>query len=274
MINRILVMTDFSDTSANALKYALSFSKHFNASVYVLHVDELPLTYVSNRINILPYNKEKRDKEIQKSFDSLFKKVSPDGKEKYTTIIKTGILQDEMDELIRLQKIDLAIMGTVGKSFTEKLIIGSNTAEVSRKIRIPLMVIPEKSGFKPYENVVYATDYSEPDFSNIARLFFVAEKFKSELTVLHVKSDHDNLIGKSDSFFHRNKSKISYKKWKMVRLREADIVTSINHYLKKEKSDLLIMSRHHYSFFNRLFHISVCKKMIYNTRIPLMVLNE
>lgn len=268
-------MTDFSDASINALKYAISFAEKFEARVSVLHVDPLPYMVVAHPLNLYKINKKLREDDIKKDFIKLEKRLKNLGKKdaNYTTAFKEGLLYDEMEKFIKSEKIDLAIMGTSGKSVAEQLIMGSNTAEIAKKIQIPILVIPEKSSFKNIKKIAYATDYTEPDFPNVARLFFIAEKFGSALDIIHVKSENDKVL-KKDNFFRKHKSDISYKNWKLVNLKDSNIILAINGYLTKEKVDLLIMSRHHRTFFNRLFHISISKKMVYNTKIPFLILNE
>ena len=43
-LQKILVPTDFSDFSRQALEFALSLAEEFRAKLYVMHVWELPMT--------------------------------------------------------------------------------------------------------------------------------------------------------------------------------------------------------------------------------------
>jgi nucleotide-binding universal stress UspA family protein len=142
-----------------------------------------------------------------------------------------------------------------------------------RRIKIPVLIIPEECKYRAIKKITYASDYTENDFPDIARLFYLAEQYKAELTVLHVKSEIDNFLKKSSNFFTRNRKDISFKNWKSKRITDPDIMTGINQYVSKNKTDLLILAKHNRSFFEKIFHRSLSKRMAFHTKIPLLILN-
>jgi nucleotide-binding universal stress UspA family protein len=57
-----------------------------------------------------------------------------------------------------------------------------------------------------------------------------------------------------------------------IDLEKGDVVASINQYVADKNVDLLVMAKHNRSFFDRLFHSSLSKKMAIHSHIPLLVL--
>jgi K+-sensing histidine kinase KdpD len=104
------------------------------------------------------------------------------------------------------------------------------------------------------------------------RLIYFAELFDCPLDVIHVKSDADKYFNAENNFFKKNKANITYPNINYIQLEKGDIIQSINHYVEENHGDLLVMAKHNRSFFDRLFHRSLSKKMAYHTKIPLLVL--
>jgi nucleotide-binding universal stress UspA family protein len=273
MITNILVLTDFSLAAKNALEYTIQLAQKISAGVRVMHVDMLPVMEVpypaANYAELIL----SREKSIHKNLDALKQSMSRKYSVNLETISHIGSLYESMDSYCKENNIDMVVMGTTGGSALEQVLIGSNTTAVVRRIKIPVLIIPEECKYRAIKKITYASDYTENDFPDIARLFYLAEQYKAELTVLHVKSEIDNFLKKSSNFFTRNRKDISFKNWKSKRITDPDIMTGINQYVSKNKTDLLILAKHNRSFFEKIFHRSLSKRMAFHTKIPLLILN-
>jgi nucleotide-binding universal stress UspA family protein len=137
---------------------------------------------------------------------------------------------------------------------------------------IPVLVIPKELSFNDFTRIVYATDYNEPEFPALMRLIYFAELFDCRLDVIHVKSDADRYFNAANHFFKKNKDKISYPNIHYIELEEGEVIEKINAYVAENSADLLVMAKHNRSFFDRLFHRSLSKKMAFHTKIPLLIL--
>lgn len=273
MISQILVLTDFSKTAENALVYALKLSEKAKAKVHVLHVDQLAVMDIpypaGNYTELLKVHKKQAENNLTK----LKQRMRLKSPVKFETAFSSGFLLEETEAYVRLHKVDLLVMGTSGKSRLEEILIGSNTSAAVRRIETPILVVPVQAKYKHLRKILYASDYTETDFPGIARLFYFAELFDAELTVLHVRSELDKYIKKSSAFFRRGKEAFSYKKLKTARISNQNIMEGINQYAESTKADMLILSKHHRKFFERIFHRSLSKRMVFHAKVPLLILN-
>ena len=90
-IKKILVPIDFSDYSKSALKYAINFSKSFNAEMILVYVVEpviYPPDFSMGQIAIPSINTE-WDERAKQELEKLAKEQIPSGVS-VRTIIKTG----------------------------------------------------------------------------------------------------------------------------------------------------------------------------------------
>jgi nucleotide-binding universal stress UspA family protein len=275
MINKILVPTDFSEVANNALQYAISLSLKIDAEIHLLYVKNVPLVDSSYPDTIYQSYMSEMDDYTKDRFAHLKNSTLEMSGVKYITHSAFGFINDEIQEFTNENKIDLIILGTTGASGIQEVLIGSNAASVVAKSEVPVLVIPPMAKFEELKNIVYSSDFNEPEFPALSRLAYFADLYNAEISILHVKSEFDNYFDEEHNFFVKNKDQIALNNWKVVKISEtSSVIDSINNYVEKEHPNLLVMAKHNRNFFDRLFHHSLSKQMAYHTKIPLLVLNK
>lgn len=275
MINKILVPTDFSEVANNALSYALLLAKKINAEVSILYIKNIPLVDNSYPNAIYETYISEIDEYTTKNFDKLKSKLLTESGVKYTIQSSFGFINDEIQEYVANNEIDLIILGTTGTSGLEEILIGSNAASVVAKSIVPVLVIPPGAQFNEIKQIVYSSDFNEPEFPSLSRLAYFADLYEAEISILHVESENDKYFDIENNFFVKNKDQIALNNWKVISVEEKDgVMESINLFINEKQADLLVMAKHNRNFFDRIFHRSLSKQMAYHTKIPLLVLNK
>src|SRR5688500_10902555 len=151
----ILVPTDFSAQAYNAAVHAAEYAKVFNAKVFLFHAYMLP-TPVSE----VPYVMVTVD-ELQKENENMIKreaeKLNQEHGVEIEWLVRIGIPSDEIKLLTEERQIDMIVMGMKGVGGLDKL-IGSTTVNAIRKVKIPVLIIPQDAKFQPLSHITYATD--------------------------------------------------------------------------------------------------------------------
>jgi len=139
---KVLIAYDFSKTAEKTIDYALSFLKPFKVMVEILHIEEpidIPLV---ERIGEAIYEKYKEEK--RKYMERIKERFEEEGFE-VTTNIVSG--KDPADEIVRYiqrdEDIELLIMGSRGLSGLKRILLGSTSTEVFRKVEIPILIYKE-----------------------------------------------------------------------------------------------------------------------------------
>ncbi len=141
-IKKVLVPIDFSDYSKSALKYAINFSKFFNAEIILIYVVEpviYPLDFSMGQIAMPSFSTE-WDERAKEELDKLAKKEINSS---VKTIIKTGKPFLEIIETAKEEDIDLIIIATHGHTGVEHIIFGSTAEKVVRKAPCPVLTLRE-----------------------------------------------------------------------------------------------------------------------------------
>lgn len=132
-IKKILCPVDFSNESKRALKNAITMAHRFKAKITILTVYEVShLNLIKNKINI-----EKQIEHIQiehqKKFNSFLDNFNLIGLD-VAKEVKQGVPDIEIVNEMENHNYDLLIIGTTGKSGINKILMGSVTEKVIRKV--------------------------------------------------------------------------------------------------------------------------------------------
>ena len=270
-MKRILVPTDFSDDARNASYYAARLAEKLQASIILLHAYMLP-TPVSE----VPYvmiNAEEMQKENEDIAIAEAEKLKAAHKVSVNFVVRLGFPSDEIEAVIEDNQIDLVVMGMKGKGAIEK-IVGSTTTSTLKKIRTPLLIVPEKATYKDWKQVTYATDYSyELDPKIYQPLTDLLKIFKAELNVVHVKKnpEDEKRNGTGERQLEAFLKDVPHQNHIVA---DAHVKHGIESYLTNHPTDLLVMVTHERGFWERMFGKSHTKEMVYNTHLPLLVLKD
>lgn len=146
-IKKILVPTDFSETSKYAIQYAIEFAKSFGAEIEIVHVifDEsqivafyLPQVTFQNLDKELEESAEKQMKDFIESFPELSSVT-------YSIKMLKGTAFVEIINEAKEYNADLIIIGTHGRTGLEHVLFGSTAEKVVRKAPCPVFTVKPKN---------------------------------------------------------------------------------------------------------------------------------
>jgi nucleotide-binding universal stress UspA family protein len=106
--------------------------------------------------------------------------------------LRLGNVYEEIEREIRRVKPDLVVMGTHGRSGLKRWFLGSITEKLLRRSPVPLLVISaarEKPLAPRFRRILVTTDLCEGTTDALACALTLAEKDKSQITLLHVVHD-------------------------------------------------------------------------------------
>lgn len=137
----ILVMTDFSDDSLNAIRVAANLAKSCESKLTILHVahDESQLKLYVNEEEFENIRK-RLDEEINNQLKELNKSVPLLNELDVSYIIRRGI--PYVEGLLEIEKgdYDLVIIGSHGKTSIKKFFYGSTAEKIVRRAPISVLV--------------------------------------------------------------------------------------------------------------------------------------
>lgn len=142
-LHRILVPTDFSKFSRNALTYATAFADKFGAELYLLHVVQNLAMMVPDTVNVVPPIIPSAEELTRAVRDALDRTVSEGQLERFTVHkeVREGTPFYEIIQVAKEKDVDLIVMGTHGHSGLAHVLLGSVTEKVVRKAPCPVLTV-------------------------------------------------------------------------------------------------------------------------------------
>lgn len=269
-MKQLLCPVDFSETSLNALEYAVSIAEKHKADLSLVYV--FTEEYYNEHLNEGVKNYQEYEEEFKSRLDVIADEIRSKSFS-CTAHVLSGNFLKSIENFIRLKTIDFLVVGTKGSSDYFDQIVGSNTIKLIDNLDIPILTVPKKAFFEGLNKVVYATSYRDEDKIALRELFEFSAPFNSAITVLHL-SKRDNLIEEVllSNFKEDLKSLIDCDNISFdTKTYSEDLVLGIDKYMSEEQSNVLAIMMEKRNLIDRLFHKSVTKELSYMMDYPILI---
>jgi nucleotide-binding universal stress UspA family protein len=288
-LNRIMVPIDFSSYSMRAADMAINIAAKSDSEVLFIHAYYVPIASGVLPIEVtftgelfsgesLHIMQEKVQKDMA-NFVHRLKQQMKDGEipnVKFKTIIQEGIPEEEIIRFSKTYKPSMIVMGTRGKSQQNVDYLGSVTAEVIDRSKIPVFAIPEASRIEKMEdiqNLAFIAQFNQKDLISFDKLIRMNSEMNFQVHFLHISNkidqwDEVSLTGMQD---YLQKMYPNLKATYGI-IDGQDVFNSMEDYIRKYDIDAIAMTAHRRNIFATLFYPSIANQMLFHTDTPILVL--
>ncbi|MBT8181881.1 MAG: universal stress protein [Eudoraea sp.] len=279
-MKRILIPTDFSKNSRNAINYGLELFKKTKCIFHIIHINPIPPysgagTSVKGSSVMLKETVLTQSKKDLKKLLKYIEEHQHNELHSFVSIAKYDFFTDGVKRELEDKKIDLIIMGTKGASGLKKVAMGSNTGDVITKVKCPLLAVPENSTYKTPKEIAFPTDFHIAyDVKVLDTLVEMAAMNNSILRVVHVSKKGEVLTEdqlRNKDFLHDYLRGIDHS---FHTLTGSKLETSIQCFVESRDIDLVAMVAKNLNFFQRILFTPAVEEISYHTDIPFLVLHE
>jgi nucleotide-binding universal stress UspA family protein len=280
-MKKILLPTDFSKNSLNAMVYALELFKDIPCKFYLLNVFKIP--YLTNEVlmendahQLVKLEEGLYETSLKGMKDVLKKlKLKSSSNHKFELLSDYNFFINSLKKYVEAKNIDLIVMGTKGATGAKEIFMGSNTGDVIMKTECNVLAVPENAVFKEPNEITFPTDFRIPyKKEDIMPLIEIAEMYQSSIRVL-LFSDKSN--GDEEQKFNKKSLKRYLGKINQTyhTLTNTDFEVALNCFTQSRGNiDMIAIIAKHYNFFQRLFFKPKVEELSFHTQIPLLVLHK
>jgi nucleotide-binding universal stress UspA family protein len=277
MQQHILLPTDFSDNSWNALIYALKLYANKSCTFYFLHTTHISnatsRSYITTKF-VDDLQKESLKNLTELKLQALF--VNDNANHDFEIISSEEELKNAIHKVIEEHNIDIVIMGTKGASNAIENFMGSNTVHVLKKIKdCPVLLIPEELEFVIPKQIAFPTDYNRfYEKSALESISAIANLFDSMIRVLHINTEKKLSITQEFNkkiladYLENNRHSFHWES------DYTDKSTTISTFIDENKIELLAMVNYKHSLLETILNEPVIKKLAFNPTVPLLIIPE
>ncbi len=278
-MNTILLPTDFSESSKNAIKYALDFFKGHTCTFYFLNIQKTS-EYVTADVRSASPKSSVYDaviadnKKELSSFVGAFKKDYSSEDYTFHEKVDYDTFVDAINQSISLYSIGLIIMGTNGATGAKEVLFGSNTLQVIRQVDCPVFIIPDTYSYKKIESILFSLHHEDVLKKEKLQTLF-SLMVKQNQPHLHVLDIDDDAIANPDLLENRN-LQVSFKNKEHSFHSLTGIPTpiAINTFVQLFNISLHALFVERESFLERFVFGSETSKISYGTRVPLLIMHQ
>ncbi|MFC1850849.1 universal stress protein [candidate division CSSED10-310 bacterium] len=182
-IDKILLATDFSPSSKEAVQTAISVAQKYYSEISMIHV--IPLTDSSFPLHQLKKMPEQR-------LNVLYETLQKKGVQVTKPIIAVGTPYYEINQVALDKDVNVIIIGSGEKKKTDVFQLGITAERLIRRSPKPVWVA--KRYKEPLlEKILCPVEYSESSGRALKNAINLAQNFSAELTVLSVTKDIESL---------------------------------------------------------------------------------
>jgi nucleotide-binding universal stress UspA family protein len=272
-MKKILFPTDFSDASKNAFIYALKLADAINAEIITLHVYELDspgYLDVSIYLQEIYEYEELSDFENYKDEVPVLRNIAEANNlshVKISNVLIQGYLVSEVVRLSKKENIDFIVLGTRGVTHLSEIFLGNVTTKIMNECNVTVLAIPEKCNYQPIEKILFTTKFHMRDIEALKKVQDLANVFKSHIDCLNVKPPHTVY---KDDFIVDFKNVFKDQNIDFHSILSNDVEGVILDFIEKNRINMIAIHVRHRGFFEKLFQVSLSKKLTFNINIPIL----
>ncbi|MBJ7882054.1 universal stress protein [Gelidibacter salicanalis] len=279
-MKNILLPTDFSENSLNAITYALNLFEESACNFYLLHVikpNDIGLSdspYLVSSLQVNEVYTQTAKTRLRDTINLITTTISTNKKHKFYAITDHNFLVESIRQQVREKKINMIVMGTKGASGLKKIIVGSNTGDVITKVHCNALVVPENATFKNLKEMAFPTDFSMLYNINVLQpVVNIIEKHAAAIRILN--------ISRKDAVLHNDQIKnkelledyFSSLDHSFHFLTNSKVEDAVQCFVESRNIDMITMVAKNLNYFQHILFNSKIKKISYHTDVPFLVLH-
>lgn len=271
----IVVPTDFSPLADNALKYGMDLATAMGASLMILHVYQIPISY--SEVPLITVSMEEIKKASEERLAELKHNIETitSGKLVVYAESRLGDVADEVNKLTKTLQPFAVVMGSRGVTGAGKFFLGSNSLSLINRTKTPVIVVPPGGMFKPYKKIGLTTDFENViDKTPVVPIRALINFFNAELHVLHVDYKQRNFNPGVPEQTLNLDMLLSGMNPTYDFIENKNVNEGINAFAEKNNIDLIITLPQKHSFLESLFEKSLTRELLHHTHIPVMCIRN
>ncbi|CAM1342742.1 universal stress protein [Tenacibaculum aestuarii] len=282
MKKNILLLTDFSEPSYSAIKYALELFKKERCRFYVLNTFKTVYSLIQDVVPPKPGEKgydEPKEKSLE-GLERVSKRIMSEEENnpfhEFDLIARNEkSLLNAVEAIVEEKDIEMVVMATKGLTNDNSSVFGSNAVQVMEKIRnCPVLVIPKQAQKKIPKEIVFPTSYkTHYKKRELNYLIDIIRACNASLRVLHITNNGD-IDENQQEQKEMLKEYLEEVKHSFHTLSCVTVSTAIKCFVESRDSDMVAFINKKHAFFDTVFSKPLVKEIGYKLKVPVLVLHD
>jgi len=266
----VLILTDFSEVSENASRYALDFLRETPSTIYLLNIQD---------INLNAGSSEKLGKKMllisekmQAAIDKL-QTYNTNSKHKFHLNLSVDNLITAVRGCVEEKKIDLIFIGAASQKERKHPLLGNHAYEIIQKVKCNILAVPDKVKFVNPKRMILPIDYSVLSEKKSFQILRDRNYVRAEsLTVLNINENENYSLNQEmiqELWESDSEENMNFKSLNKNVFFNTDFLLNI-----QEQYDVIVVFGKNLSISDKLLHsrYGLCSKI--SNKLPILVLHD
>jgi nucleotide-binding universal stress UspA family protein len=266
----ILLCTDFSSGSNNAMHFAARLAASLNTTLIIFHAD-----YDSSNVKIDESIPGSAQKKIETSAWCVL--AADEMKKKYgiktLSGCKKGIPVDTIIAAAKQYDVSLIVTGSGGTAAGSGL-VGGLVYDLIHALLFPVLAIPQGAIFRPMKKIMLAIDMENKKVFNDAFLQNIIDTFNSQLILTIILTSGTSEEMKKEAALVAVEYRYAEIMHKIQLVENENFVDGLNTCIKENNADVLVIIPHRHHFLERMMNQTLTQKVLKNVTVPMLSLPQ
>jgi nucleotide-binding universal stress UspA family protein len=270
-MKRILVPTDFSKYSDEALKLASQIARKYDSEIILLHMLELP--HQANdpmsggkSIPEIMHFKDRAISNLEELMDSDYLKDI-----NVSEVVEFKKVHEGILDACEKNNVDLIIMGSHGTSGFDELLVGSNAEKVVRFSKTPVLVVKKEAKDFKARNFVFASDFSKETRKPFRKMLEFAKIFDSNLYLVMISTPNSfKTTHEAEKIMHEFIANYDIENYSTHLYNDRNIENGIINFANTVDADLIGICTHGRTGLAHFFNGSIGEELVNHAAKPVI----
>lgn len=283
MEKNILIPTNFSKHSWNALIFAMNLYKKHPCTFHLINVyqsqnflaEALPLGKAKDD------DKESEEEISENGLERMMKGLGfrkENQKHQFKTISFKGNLVEGIQESAEKYGIDLIVLGSNGETAGINPSNDSKISKITEEVeQCPILVVPEEFELRTEKilEIVFPTNLRLPfKQKELVPLIELAQSLNASIKILYINSDNKKLTEDQEENKEDLGKYFTDVSHSFHQLTQTTPSTGVHLFIESRDCDFLALYQRKQGFFSRLFRPTRSNEINFDPKLPVLILKE
>lgn len=273
-MSKLLIPVDFSENAKVAANYAAQIAQETHDEITLFH----SFTSHSNKFANAKHLVDPTEEEAHHKMEELVAELLQNYPSlKISTLFGNGILAESLEKQEIKEQYHTVIMGTKGVTGLESVLIGSNTYDVIKESKIPVLAIPKNTIKLKKDNIALLTNFKPGELEVLKQAIpLYGKEFHLQLIHINKNNLEINILGQQlekwieQIIAETGIEDISYivKAQSYFAGSRENIANGIHTIIRDEDIDVILITKSRKTFFQNIFTENIVKHMAFEIEVP------
>ncbi|MCK0159246.1 universal stress protein [Allomuricauda sp. F6463D] len=277
-MKNILLPTDFSENSIQALKYAQTLFAFKECNFYLLYVGTLLDTQKDESTFQLDSESIVSTKTKLTDLVKNIRRSNAETNHSFFALHEYGFFIPTIKKHLEEKNIDLIVMGTKGASGIKEKVLGSNAGDVITKVQCNTLVVPAQAELSKPREIAFPTDFN---------IFYSLEILRPMEEMIRLGKAHFRIMNALKVGDVLNEEQEKNKEHLLDFMEETfpethsfhtitnqKVKSAIQCFVESREIDMMIMVAKNLNFIQQILFDSIVEQLSFHTKIPFYVIHE